>query len=409
MIRLNSTKPWLSVKLLCIIHFVLAVFFAGMLLFTKYGTSVVLLTYVALILVIFRDKIAEFGWRSWLDQLSRINPALLSLVVIFFITLIGLWNSENASHWLSRFRIRLPLLAMPVIFYYLPSEVKFWKPYILKCILAICVGYTFGVLINSWWDHTFFIQRVVAGSSIQTPMQDHVRFAQFIGMMSIVGLWEGIRLKDSFITVGSVLLAVALHFIAVRSGLLILYIGLVSIYLLKWREISWHIKGLVFISLILFPIIAVQNIESLKSKWYYTKWDMSQLKAGNVSDYSDGGRFVSYMVGWDIFKKNPLFGVGPGDMDDVVKERFRTQFPEVKEAKQPHNQFLHTAASSGIIGLLIFSFVLFWSINYAFQKHNYGLFLIIICSICAFMVEASLETARATAMIAYFWSFWAKD
>ena len=76
-------------------------------------------------------------------------------------------------------------------------------------------------------------------------------------------------------------------------------------------------------------------------------------------DYIAGEeRLWIYSNALDVFKKHPVFGVGTGGFQTVVKQNGKPNWPLLKH---PHNNYLYMAVSFGIIGVLAITW-LFWEL-----------------------------------------------
>jgi len=74
---------------------------------------------------------------------------------------------------------------------------------------------------------------------------------------------------------------------------------------------------------------------------------------------STGLRLLAWDASMDIIKKNPIFGVGGGDIRDELVNIYRKKNyhkPMVKRMNA-HNQFLETTVGQGVIGLIILLFL----------------------------------------------------
>ena len=69
-----------------------------------------------------------------------------------------------------------------------------------------------------------------------------------------------------------------------------------------------------------------------------------------------------------IGNKNPLFGIGAGDLKQEMRNEFQQKYPEIQKPKMPHNQFISVYAGTGIFGLTLFLFAFFFPLWY---KRNY--------------------------------------
>ena len=87
--------------------------------------------------------------------------------------------------------------------------------------------------------------------------------------------------------------------------------------------------------------------------------DISAIEHKNY-DNSWGIRVVYWMISYDIFKDNPILGVGLGDYQSTIIEYVeKNSYPVSEETKKfikenhAHNQFLMTIIQTGLIGLIL--------------------------------------------------------
>lgn len=386
---------------------ILGCLFIMMLVFSKFATSSCIILFI---LLGFYNIFFPNGHWTPLNAKSEFKaffqqPVFWALTSVFWIIVFGYFNSENVSYWLSRVRLRLPFLALPVVFFFYP-----WNKNEKDKLLLFSIGLIFlvstGVVINYIINYETMSQLIKTGSSIPVPMKDHVRYAQleaFVFLGSIYWLLNNpektwVR-KVVFIMAS--LIFIYLHILAVRTGILIAYAGLVCFFLLYLRKLNIKQIILIVFTAVIIPFVAIKTIPTLKSKLDYATWEWSMFIKGQHLNNSDSGRWISYEVGLGYFKSNPLFGIGPGDLEDEMIKTYHDKYPDVKVRKQPHNQFLHTLACSGILGLISFLIAFFIPLFIAIKTDNKILVVLLVATFASFMVESPLETARGTALIAF--------
>ena len=389
------------------------IWFVCMLAFTKYATSMSIIGFGVLA---FYQVVTHYQSPIWLHikkwlGVNRISVGFFALTIIFWIVVFGFFNSENIQYWLSRVRIRLPFLALPIAFYWIPWNEKSRRIIVLLAIFLMFCSSTF-VAIRYLLNFDAMNELLKRGSPIPVPMKDHIRYAQLQSFTLLSGIYWVFKDKNLsvflkyFVWFCLGMIFFYIHLFAVRSGLLIMYTGLVVFTVLHLKKMS---KAQLLMIIGLFfgtAFLAVKFIPSLEHKLGYMMWEYKEYKAGNPLNNSDSGRRISYEVGLKLYKEEPIFGVGPGDLDDKVKAIYSRDYPSVEQPKQPHNQFLHTLVCSGWVGLTIFC--LMWMVLLIFAKRNQNTILItlIFATFASFLVESPLETARGTALIGFWLSFW---
>ncbi len=381
--------------------------FVIMLVFSKYATSSCIILFI--LLAFYNIYFPNGVWDSHNGKTEIKaffhNPTFWAITLVFWVILLGYFNSENVSYWLSRVRLRLPFLALPVVFSFLPWTKKEKDHLILFSLILIFLVST-GVVINYLNNYESMSRLIKSGSSIPVPMKDHVRYAQLEAFVFLSGIfWLITNRSTSYLNkivfALVVIIFIYLHILAVRSGILIAYIGLVCFFIYYLRKLKLRQIILAIVLSITIPFIAFKTIPSLQSKVYYGIWEWTKFLNGEHLNNSDSGRWISYEVGLEYFKSSPLFGIGPGDLEDKMLITYHEKYPDVVFIKQPHNQFLHTMACSGLFGLIIFLIAFGIPLSVAWKTNNQILVVIIIASFASFMVESPLETARGTALIAF--------
>mgnify|MGYP003891478907 CR=1 FL=1 len=112
-----------------------------------------------------------------------------------------------------------------------------------------------------------------------------------------------------------VFLFVFLHILAVRSGIVILYFNLLVLFVGRTIQKKEYLKMLVIAVLIFtIPVVAYLSIPTFKQKIEYSILDFKMHQKNKEVAFSDGERFRSYEIGWELFESSPVTGVGVGDI-----------------------------------------------------------------------------------------------
>jgi O-antigen ligase len=204
--------------------------------------------------------------------------------------------------------------------------------------------------------------------------------------------------------VGTLFVAAMVHVLAVRTGMLALYGGL-----LAWGlAAAWHAKRYVWAIgtvalLALAPVAAYQLLPSVRAKVGLMLWNLERYRAGEIGQYSDTQRWASYEVGLAIGNRAPWLGCGIGDLDAEVDAEYARRFPDVKPML-PHNQWLFFFAACGVVGLL-FALTAFFSPLFWEKKYQDPLFAgFFLLTTVSFMTETAIETAVGVGLTAFFLS-----
>ncbi len=335
------------------------------------------------------------------------TPSFWALLLVFFTIFVSGLYSENINYWFERSRIKLPFLGLPIAFFFLPKLTqKDYRKIALFYVFVLAIS-AIGVTINYGLDYEHINTLIGQGQNIPVP-RNHIRFSLgiAIALMLSIGLYfdESPLFKRQKMVVATIAILLFLfqHLLAVRSGIIGMYLGLL-VFLIKSLTIKKYQRlglwGLVLI--IIMPYLSQRYIPSLKRKVGYMLYDWKMRQQGQAAEYSDSGRIASIQVGLKIGNMQPILGVGVGDLR-LEMDKYLNTFQQ-KKGLLPHNEYVFYYAATGIIGLGLF---LFGVLTPIFWRKHYknALFLSIqVILLLSFFVEATLETSTGTGYY-LFWS-----
>jgi O-antigen ligase len=338
------------------------------------------------------------------------RPELMLLALLFaVVALSGLW-SDNTAQWLTRTRVRLPFIVLPLAFANIPPLSDRAYKRVAYLAFWIVVLANLGTTIYFLANHDAILEVLGRGQPVPVP-GNHIRFSLLGAACTMLGLWllaENFVLRRTWernlMAVGVLALIVMMHVLAVRSGLVALYAGL--LFSTGWMVIhhrQW-VYGLVLAALLLaLPILAWQTIPSIRQRVEYMVRDWHEYRAGRGNNYSDAQRWVSFETGIAIWKANPWLGVGTGDLPAAVQAHLEQTHPAfAQQPKLPHNQFVYILASTGILGLVLSLAGLLAPWFLGTRPNPYMFWVMQLMVWMSFLVEYTLETAAGVAFCLFF-------
>lgn len=312
------------------------------------------------------------------------TPLLWSLALLFIIVVLtGLWSADMRE-WSGNVRVKLPLVLLPLAFASpLTLSRRQWE-----IIAAFFLGLM--ILSTGWCMYQYLAKPDVINegyrraTTMPTPFDnDHVRYSWLMSIAFMLLLWRIMALKERaqvvIHIVMAVWLAVFLHILAARTGLLCLYLIILFTAVHQLMRKTSPAKVAVLLgALVTLPVFAWILLPSFRNKVKFVRWEMDYAKhADYIPGGSDATRVISFRAGVGILSDNPINGVGFGDVKAAITGWYAKNYPEVNESERiiPSNQFLVYGAGAGIPGLLLFT----WAIVAAFatrveQKGRWWLF-----------------------------------
>lgn len=330
-------------------------------------------------------------------------PPFIAQLGIVAVSLFGCLYTTDLNYANKVVFTYSPFFFMPIAFGAIQPFSK--RQYTLLLYLYVLIVFlaSSAILGNYFIHYDEMNLALKQGQAITTPYHEHIRFSLMICFSICILIY--LRMKSYYLyrpaieaklqVILAVTLAIYLHVLSVRSGILSLYLCLfvIAIYLAVHYK-KYMIAAAIILFIIAAPILSYQFITSIHNKVNYMLWDIEQLKNNKSKNYSDAERIVSILAGYKVLKANPIMGVGTGDIKIEMNKIYDKDYAWINplNRKMPHNQFLWTLASNGILGLI----ALIISISTAlFYKANYKNILLIcffIISISSFLYEHTLQT-----------------
>lgn len=233
---------------------------------------------------------------------------------------------------------------------------------------------------------TQFVQAFLAGlavNSVAAMIQLGVILLRGKTPGSDLGLGPGYSTMSAYLVLG--IMVAAFYFKETKYNrkrfYLCLLMGLFFMHLIMMKGRNGYFTFIVVSPLIIFQLVRRSN--PIKILLLYgliaglmalspsvreqASWTVRQINEHiNASSENAWGkgysiyeeRFWIYTNALQVIKQHPLFGVGTGGFQTVVKQNSKPGWPLLKH---PHNNFLHMAVSFGLIGVFALTW-LFWEL-----------------------------------------------
>lgn len=349
--------------------------------------SVILLAATALVHGRWKETVAQTLRSRW----------MLGVILIWLIPFIsGLW-SDDWTEWLYIIRIKLPFLFFPFVFCgpwrFERSAVR----WLVMLFLGLCLGGVIWSMAQYIPDKEAIQASYLRSKTIPTPMEnDHIRFSFMVAAAVFLCAYIIEKQKRLFFNVILIPLAlvfiVYLHILSARTGLVVLYLGLL-VLLIHWlrRRKELLLPGLAL--LIALPVAAYLIFPTLKNRLLYFRYDVQYILRGEyLPGANDGGRAQSMKAGWEILQQHPVSGVGAGDIRAATTAWYDAQQPVIAASDRlyPSSEWLVYGDTAGIAGLLIFTWVMLLPVSLKLKDGVY-FHVIQLGAVVCFIADAFIE------------------
>jgi O-antigen ligase len=329
-------------------------------------------------------------WRNY--------PDYLVVCLLLGIVLLSVWQTYDWTYWFIRLQVKASFLVLPLAFLFLPAFSRRLVHHLFYFILLLFTIANGLVLYHFFQDVESALQGLKMGQPLWTP-SNHIRYSLLLALAVVGGVqllraghfWR-VRAERWLIGALTLLAFIFVHFLAVKSGILMLYVGLGTLllhYLLTSRR--W-LMGLGLLTLLVaIPVVGFYAFPTLRNKVIYTIHDFKMYTQGQGDTYSDSGRIAALKAGWEITREHPVLGVGAGNLRHAMAVKFDEQYPNYLEKFMPPNQFLFVWAGTGLWGLAIFVFAFFFPLFY--RRHYTDAFFLAFYAMqtVSILIEHSLE------------------
>ncbi|MCB0375822.1 MAG: O-antigen ligase family protein, partial [Sinomicrobium sp.] len=274
------------------------------------------------------------------------EPALAVIGVLFLIVLLSGLQGGDMTYWLTRLRVKIPLLVLPLMFIMFP-HIRERKLHAIYYFLILWMSVlSIGVGLHYLWHAEAINTLMKQGQPMPTP-GNHIRFSMMLAYGVVCGAylywkkwyWK-FHWERKLLLALSIFLFLFMHLLSVRSGLLVIYsCGLVMGGIYAFVSRRYWIAACIILGIVMTPLLAYYLIPSFKAKVEYMSYDSWMRRHEMGALYADSGRIVSVEVGYEIFRRHPVFGVGVGHIRNEVNRIFAEKHADLPHPLMPHNQF----------------------------------------------------------------------
>ena len=305
--------------------------------------------------------------RDW-PQYFRNGAAMRAAALVVFLSLTGLYTSEWAAWQHELFR-SLTWLGVPLAF-------TLAVPLAGRQRLAVGAGFVLGTaavglatLGQYLLDPTTANEAIGFGQNMQGITHIfHVSFGAMLAMSVFWGLLlrreAGVgKLLRGALAVAVAAMVLTLHVLAYRTGLLVLYVGLLGFVVRLLLQKHWLWGCALLLTLAAGPWLAYRTLESVRQRVNATVWDVGQFTGGHdINAYSLARRLAAAETAVVIIRQHWLLGVAPADAHAAMMTQYDWKDYGLEPANRAdvHNQYLDTLLGGGLVGLGLLLAVLGW-------------------------------------------------
>ncbi len=315
--------------------------------------------------------------RDW-PQYFRNGAAMRAAALVVFLLVSGFYTNEWAA-WRHELFRSLTWLGVPLAF-------ALAVPLRGRQRLAVGALFVLGTaavglatLGQYWLDPAAANEAIGFGQNMQGITGIfHIPF----GVMLAMSVFWALLLRREAL-VGPVLrgalgvamaaMVITLHILAYRTGLLVLYVGLLAFVVRLLLQKHWLWGCALLLALAVGPWLAYQTLESVRQRANATVWDVGQFAEGHdINEYSLARRLAAAETALVIIRQHWLLGVAPADAHAAMMTQYDWKDYGLAPANRVdvHNQYLDTLLGGGVVGLALLLALLGWPLARRQTRQN---------------------------------------
>ncbi|GAB3736237.1 hypothetical protein GCM10027594_17310 [Hymenobacter agri] len=343
----------------------------------------------------------------------RNGAAMRAAALVAFLLVSGLYTSESTV-WRHELFRSLPWLAVPMAFT-LAVPLTRWQRLTVGALFVLGTS-AVGIATMAYYlvDAARFNQAINAGQNLEAVTRlFHIPF----GIMLALAFFWGLLLRRNPLAgpvLRTALLAAAagallvLHVLAYRTGLLVLYVGLLAY--VGWLLSSRHVLlGVALLAgLLLVPLLAYHSLDSVRQRVAGSIWDVQKYTLGqDMNNYSLARRLAAIETAGNVISQHWLLGVGPADTHVAMQEQYAWHDFGLRPANrvEVHNQYLEALMGGGVLGLGLLLALLFWPLLRPGPRRNPAIVCFLIAQATAMLVVDSLSLQIGLNLLVFGYGF----
>lgn len=294
---------------------------------------------------------------------KRGSFSMLTVLSLLYFTLdlIGMLYTENLRNGFQIIERHLLFLFIPFVFYLIDIDqvviTRVMRVFVVSCSLAcvVCVlvnvdrSLVYGKIFHEW---------MFAHDQFSEPIgMQAVYFALYLALALLVLAQKSLdgnatTLRLPWIVQGLIGLVIAVSFVLLGARTIMittffLLMGLLFFFAARDNKLIYW--GMAF-AIPIFLVGAIYFHPVLRNRFN----DLIERRPERMNYDSYNARFRIWKPGWQEIKENIWFGVGTGDAQTVLDQRYAdTGYMDGIGQHNMHNQYLQVWLEHGVLGLLV--------------------------------------------------------
>ena len=354
------------------------------------------------------------NYKSKFDQIIN-NKLMLASIVFFCIHLFGLLWTEDLAWGLHIVHKMWYFIGLFPILYTIVRK-DYISHYISAFLLAISITEVCSYLV--WFEVIEPFKNATVENP--TPFMSHISYNPILAFAIYLVLYEIFLNKKitnimfSLYSFFAISMTINMFITGGRAGQVAFFVML-GILIFQALD-KQRVKSLIVISILIPGIFLTAYSTSgfFQNRVNVAINEIINYSSGEVTSGHSVGLRINFLINsFEVFKDNPIIGVGTGDFPNEYKKINQINSPNSSNTTNPHNMYSLIAVQLGLIGLASLLSIFYYQLKFSLNSsnkffHNVGITLPLMLLVMMWS-DSYLLGHYTTLMFVFFSSFLYKD
>jgi O-antigen ligase len=346
-----------------------------------------------------------------------ITKPVLLLISIYLLGLAAILYSPDKTEAVNVVGRQLAILIFPILFVLTDLNLQKYKLNLICIFGFTCTSTILYLFADAVYTILYFhipLSTLFTGlfmnHKFALPVQMHATYLSLYATFSLLVfiyfiLSKGYAGQKWIYVISAVILSAGMLQLSSRAVFIafLVVFNLVFPFILykgKKRVLFFAMASLISV----VALIAIFNMNSFRERY------ISELK----TDLTDNGKIIENieprLARWDatieLIKKSPVFGYGSGSEKELLKEMYfeKKLFISYLHEFNAHNEYLSFLIKTGIIGLALLIYVLYFGFTTAIQNRDIPFLVFLVLISVVFISENILDLNKGVFFYSFFFS-----
>ncbi len=341
------------------------------------------------------------------------NKTVWIISSVFFLNLLTIFYSNYPAEGFKDVDHQLSILLFPLCLSVTTLDMRkyqfsFLKIFAITCTVTIIYLYIHAFRVIHYFHFSFLtiFSKTFINQNFSAPIELHSTYLSMYVALSISIFLFLFFKKPRLKNIENILLSAVLFAGLIQLSSRSVFIAISLIIIIAIPALLLHGKERLHfsvVSLVVFSVVisAITNIDSFRKRYLNDlKEDLSETAV--TPDLTET-RMKRWLLELELIKQSPLIGYGSGSEKQVLRNKYFQEkfYRSYLIELNAHSQYLSFLINSGIVGLLLYLYILLYGFFKSIKKRDFLLLAFLILIAVVSVSENILDVNKGI----FFYSF----